>query len=54
MTNHNIKVRGVRREPLDAEQLSLVFWLMAKGRVRERREREERERRRAQEGRDER
>jgi hypothetical protein len=53
LTNNNIKVRGVRQEPLDVEQLSLVFWLMAKGRVRERREREERERRRRQEGRDE-
>lgn len=35
-----IKVKGVRRSEIDAEQLALVYWLQAKRLLRERRERE--------------
>lgn len=35
-----IKVKGVRRSEIDAEQLALVYWLQAKRVLRERRERE--------------
>jgi hypothetical protein len=35
-----IKVKGVRRDEIDTEQLALVFWLQAKRVLRERRERE--------------
>lgn len=33
-----IKVKGVRREEIDTEQLALVYWLQAKRILRERRE----------------
>jgi hypothetical protein len=36
-----IKVKGVRREEIDSEQLALVYWLQAKRILRERREQEE-------------
>jgi hypothetical protein len=36
-----IKVKGVRRDEIDAEQLALVYWLQAKRILRERRENEE-------------
>ena len=49
-----IKVKGVRRRELDAEQLALIFWLQAKRTLRERREREEQERLRRKERQDER
>jgi hypothetical protein len=39
-----IKVKGVRRQELDTEQLALIFWLQSKRVLRERREREARER----------
>jgi hypothetical protein len=35
-----IKVKGVRREEIDSEQLSLIYWLQAKRVLRERREQE--------------
>jgi hypothetical protein len=35
-----IKVKGVRRDEIDTEQLALVYWLQAKRILRERRERE--------------
>jgi hypothetical protein len=38
-----IKVKGVRREEIDTEQLALVYWLQAKRALRERREREAKE-----------
>jgi hypothetical protein len=34
-----IKVKGVRRDEIDTEQLALVYWLQAKRILRERRER---------------
>jgi hypothetical protein len=47
-----IKVRGIRREELDADQLAFVFFTMAKRRVKEKRRKalEERERRQRKEG----
>ena len=36
-----ITVKGVRREEIDTEQLSLIFWLQAKRILRERREQEQ-------------
>jgi hypothetical protein len=35
-----IKVKGVRRSEIDADQLALIYWLQAKRVLRERRERE--------------
>jgi hypothetical protein len=35
-----IKVKGVRRDEIDTEQLALVYWLQAKRILRERREHE--------------
>lgn len=35
-----IKVRGIRKEEIDSEQLALVYWLMAKRAVEEKRERD--------------
>jgi hypothetical protein len=44
--NRRIKVEGVRRREIDAEQLALVYWLQAKRILRERREQEAKARRR--------
>jgi|GEM_PF-6038937 hypothetical protein len=38
-----IKVKGVRRDEIDTEQLALIYWLQAKRVLRERREREAKE-----------
>jgi hypothetical protein len=38
-----IRVKGVRRDEIDTEQLALVYWLQAKRILREKREREARE-----------
>jgi hypothetical protein len=38
--SRNIKVKGVRRDEIDTEQLALIYWLQAKRVLRERRERE--------------
>jgi hypothetical protein len=54
MPERRIKVRGVRRDPLDPEAIAQVFWLMAKARLRERREQEARQRTKQKEPRDER
>jgi hypothetical protein len=35
-----IRVKGVRKQEIDTEQLALVYWLQAKRALRERRERE--------------
>jgi hypothetical protein len=35
-----IKVKGVRRDEIDTEQLALIYWLQAKRLLRERREKE--------------
>lgn len=38
-----IKVKGVKRDEIDIEQLALIYWLQAKRILRERREREAQE-----------
>lgn len=43
-----IRVRGIRREEIDSEQLALVYYLMGKRLVQEKRQRAERERKRQQ------
>jgi hypothetical protein len=35
-----IKVKGVRRDTIDADQLAFIYWLQAKRILREKRERE--------------
>lgn len=35
-----VRVKGVRRDEIDTEQLALIYWLQAKRVLRERRERE--------------
>jgi hypothetical protein len=40
VTQRRIKVKGVRKDELDTEQLALIYWLQAKRILRERRERE--------------
>ncbi len=41
-----IKVRGIRKEEIDSDQLALVYWLMAKRAVEEKRQRDAEHRRR--------
>jgi hypothetical protein len=48
-----IKVKGVRRSEIDSEQLALIYWMMAKRVVRERREREAQEKAKRRGGADE-
>jgi hypothetical protein len=38
--SRHIKVKGVRRDEIDTEQLALIYWLQAKRVLRERREKE--------------
>ena len=38
-----IKVKGVRRDEIDTEQLALIYWLQAKRVLREKRERDAQE-----------
>ena len=45
MTHRRIKVRGIRNEDIDSDQLALVYWLMAKRAVEDKRERDEGEKR---------
>jgi hypothetical protein len=35
-----VKVRGIRKEEISADQLAVVFWLLGKAAVEERRQRE--------------
>jgi hypothetical protein len=42
--SRRIRVKGVRRDEIDTEQLALIYWLQAKRVLRERREREAQER----------
>jgi hypothetical protein len=46
-----IKVKCVRRDEIDSEQLALIYWLQAKRVLRERREQEAKARAKRQEGR---
>jgi hypothetical protein len=40
MRRRRIKVRGIRRQEIDTDQLALVYWLLAKRAVEEKRQRE--------------
>jgi hypothetical protein len=42
--SRRIKVKGIRKSEIDTEQLALVYWLMAKRQLREKRGREAAER----------
>lgn len=44
-----IRVKGVRKTEIDTEQLALVYWLMAKRQLREKREREAAEKKKRRE-----
>ncbi len=46
MGQRRIKVRGIRKEEIDSDQLALVYWLMAKRAVEEKRQRDAEARRR--------
>jgi hypothetical protein len=41
--SRRIKVKGVRRDEIDTEQLALIYWLQAKRVLREKRERDAQE-----------
>jgi hypothetical protein len=41
--SRRIKVKGVKRDEIDTEQLALIYWLQAKRILREKREREAQE-----------
>jgi hypothetical protein len=43
MAMRRIKVKGIKRDEIDTEQLSLIYWLQAKRVLREKREREAQE-----------
>ena len=52
MAQRRIKVKGVRREEIDADKLALAFWLMAKAAVEQKREREAAEKKKVRKGRE--
>lgn len=54
MATRRIKVKGVRKDQLDTEQLAMIYWLQAKRVLRERRQREERAKAAKRDKRDER
>ncbi len=43
MATRRIKVRGIKKDEIDTEQLALIYWLQAKRVLREKREREAQE-----------
>jgi hypothetical protein len=43
MATRRIRVKGIKKDEIDTEQLALIYWLQAKRVLRERREREARE-----------
>lgn len=45
MSRKHISVRGIRKGEIDADQLALVYWLMAKRAVEVKRQREAEEKR---------
>ena len=44
MTGRRIKVKGVRKEEIDSEKMAMIFWIMAKRQVEEKRAREQEQR----------
>jgi hypothetical protein len=49
MATRRIKVKGIKRDEIDTEQLALIYWLQAKRVLREKREREAQEKARRRE-----
>lgn len=43
MAIRRVRVKGIKKDEIDTEQLALVYWLMAKRQLREKREREAQE-----------
>lgn len=43
MATRRIRVKGIKKDEIDTEQLALIYWLQAKRVLRERREREAQE-----------
>ena len=43
MATRRIKVKGIKKDEIDTEQLALIYWLQAKRVLREKREREAQE-----------
>lgn len=43
MATRRIRVKGIKRDEIDTEQLALIYWLQAKRVLREKREREDEE-----------
>jgi hypothetical protein len=43
MATRRIKVKGIKRDEIDTEQLALIYWLMAKRALAEKRARTEAE-----------
>jgi len=52
MAHKRIKVRGIRKKEIDTDQLALVYWLMAKRAVEDKRQRESEEKRQRRTGRE--
>ncbi len=50
MATRRIKVKGIRKDEIDTEQLALIYWLQAKRVLREKREREAQEKAKRREG----
>jgi hypothetical protein len=53
MATRRIKVKGIKKDEIDTEQLALVYWLMAKRQLREKREHEAQEKAKRREQRSE-
>jgi hypothetical protein len=43
MATRRIRVKGIKKDEIDTEQLALIYWLQAKRVLREKREREAQE-----------
>jgi hypothetical protein len=43
MATRHIRVKGIKKDEIDTEQLALIYWLQAKRVLREKREREAQE-----------
>jgi hypothetical protein len=49
MATRRIKVKGIRKSEISAEDLALCYWLLAKSQLREKREREAAEKKKRRE-----
>jgi hypothetical protein len=50
MATRRIRVKGIKKDEIDTEQLALIYWLMAKRQLKEKREREAQEKAKRREG----